>query len=156
MKIKELMLAAYRVAATSPDPSTQTGAVIEVESQRYMACNRIHSSIEQNYVDRDFKYNWVTHAESGAIYLAAKHGAQLFGATMVCPWAACNRCAISIVESGIAKLVLHKQRMDIASTWDSQIRDSLKYLRRNLDVLYFDEHLPEAPQILISGQLWQP
>ena len=159
----EFMASAYREAIRSPDPSTQTAAALAVGRTPYssgtyrLAHNRIHPSIEPNYTDREEKLARVTHAESAAIYAAANAGLCTRGATMVCPWADCTRCALAIIESGISRLILHKQRMELPSRWSDQITQALGWISRHgIQIDYLHATFPDCQPILIEGKKWQP
>lgn len=159
------MKAAYRAAQKSPDPSSQNGAVfLSKENFVRVGWNEIHEAFwiheneADNYVDRDFKLRYVTHAEQAAIFAAARVGVPTMGGTLICPWAACVTCARFIVESGIRRLVVHKQRMNCSSVWDDEIKRAFEILRKDevevcwLDAVFNDDSLA----IRVSGKLWTP
>lgn len=156
--LRKYMIQAYKAAQESKDPSTQNGAVIlNQDGQVSWGFNSINPRWPQEYVDRKEKYKWVTHAERSAICTAAKHGHKTSGAIMISPWSACRQCAIAIADCGITHLIMHQQRMDLGSTWDVEVKESLNRLKlAKVTLLFLDMDLPEAPSILVSGEKWQP
>lgn len=121
---EEALFDAYLQATESPDPSSQNGAVVYdvLDNEIGRDCNRFPDGVKDlpERWERPLKYQIVGHAESNAIYRAAARGFSTAGGTMVCPWAACDRCAVSIINSGIKRLVRHQEAMDRnepGSTW---------------------------------------
>lgn len=154
--VKLEMARAYTRAGVSPDPSSQNGAVIIASRWRATGYNKINAAFPQNYEHRASKYCYITHAEEAAIAAAAYFGLCTQDATMICPWAACNNCARLILESGISTLWVHKQRMEIESSWMSEVAAALDALRRGGVRVHFHDGPIVAPKILVSGQLWNP
>lgn len=121
---KELLCKAYEVAIQSKDPSTQNGALI-VQSATHKDTydilgrdyNRFPNGIldtRERWENRALKYKYVQHAERTLIETTrrAHQLSHLDGLTMVCPWAACSECAKEIIQSGISRLVVHKEAHD--------------------------------------------
>ena len=111
-----LLAEAYTEARFSPDPSSHVGALVctidGVEVSQ--ACNTFTPGIESTpaRLERPLKYDFIEHAERGAIYnLVASGGVMPPDAVMVAPWAACVDCARAIVQSGIRTLVRHNDIM---------------------------------------------
>lgn len=103
---------AYEVATTSPDPSTQNGAVLISDRHHTLigqGCNRFPAGIAElpERWERPLKYELVVHAEVAAILDAAYHGKATRGATLYCPWACCHACAIPVIAAGITRIVCH-------------------------------------------------
>lgn len=118
-----VMRHAYECALDSPDPSTQNGALIVDEvlvgghigfEIRAKGCNTFTKGVKcsPEKLERPLKYSYIEHAERNCIFHAASQGVCLTGKTMICPWAACVDCARAIVQSGISKLVRHKNASD--------------------------------------------
>jgi dCMP deaminase len=63
----------------------------------------------------------VAHAEFNAIHAAAANGIKTAGTTLVCPWAACEECAKSIIQAGIKRLVTLKPTSTAHGHWDDSI-----------------------------------
>lgn len=99
---------AKTVSTMSKDPSTKTGAVIvNTESKQIIACGYNgfpagYDDSPENYLDKEFKYPRIVHAEMNAILSAAKHGISTNGATLfIIPIHVCNECAKAIIQAGI-------------------------------------------------------
>lgn len=108
----EYLKMAYAEARKSGDLSTQNGAVIVDGSGGVVAWG--HNDIPHPVCvtperrQRPLKYQFTDHAEAGAIHYAARHGVPCEGATLYCPWLACDRCGVAIVAAGIKRVVRHK------------------------------------------------
>ena len=76
---------------------------------------------------------------------------------MVCPWAACADCARAIIQSGIKKLVVHKQAGDKSPEfWRQEIEIAFVMLQEaNVELVRYDG-VVGARNVLHSGQLWNP
>lgn len=70
--------------------------------------------------DNQFSCDKAVHAETNAIYFAAKKGIPLEGATAYCTTSPCKNCARAIIQSGISRVVYLK------SYRDSSGRETLK------------------------------
>jgi deoxycytidylate deaminase len=162
-----LLRVAYGRATYSHDPSTQNGAIIAWElpegySEVSWGYNHIPKmrgdTLEMCLADRDLKYPRVIHAETHAISQAAKLGKPTIGLTMVCPWAACLGCVGPILEAGIKRLVVHKQRLlNPYTNWNSGIIQAHDWLAdAGIDLIMFDGHIPAAPEILVNYRVWSP
>ncbi len=103
----------------SPDPSTKNGAILVTKGG--VTCvngvNKFPNGIEvteDRLTDKPTKYRLVVHAESGAIFNAAKHGNKTEGSTLYCPFYACCECAKAIIQGGVKKVIGHAQLMVLA------------------------------------------
>src|SRR3989344_7781933 len=111
-----LLRQAYELAKKSPDPSTQNGVLLVNN------CGQVYREAINNFphgiankperLERQLKYKFVEHAERAVIYCAARTGFKTEHLTMVCPWMPCCDCARAVIESGITKLITHKQIND--------------------------------------------
>ena len=167
---------AYEVASKSPDPSTQCGALIGQERRtqitlngedvfitifdiQAMACNTFTSGVEATpeRLVRPLKYDFVEHAERGAVYDAARKGVRCAGLTMVAPWAACTECARSLVASGISRLVRHKQASDRSpERWIDSIKQADEILDAGgVEIVDYDGSLGGV-EIWHCEELWIP
>jgi len=153
---------AYIMAAQSPDPSSQNGAIFLPDGwfakAEITGYNHIYPMIPPEYEDRALKLNRIEHAERDAIYYAAEQGTGTADGTLVCPWIACYDCARAIIGVGITKVVCHKQRMDLTDErWKAQIDEALGWLSSSgVDIDYHDGPISDAPTIRISGRKWSP
>jgi dCMP deaminase len=108
-------LAKY-ISDWSKDPSTKVGAVItHPVSKRIISTgfNGFPAGVEDTagrLENREIKYEMVVHAELNAL-LFAGHGAD--GATLyVYPLAPCARCAVTIIQAGIKRIVAPRPDFD--------------------------------------------
>lgn len=154
------LIKAYKTAAESPDLSTQNGAVIRtVDGRLVRACNELPYRVaaKQERLERPLKYQFTEHAERNAIYFAARHGIRLEGSTMYVPWFACADCARAIIQSGIIRVVGHKQMMDgTPEHWKESIARAFEMLgEAGIETKLVDAVLG-GPKIKFNGMLWQP
>ena len=158
MKIKYMSMA-FDVALSSPDLSTQNGAVIIGYNSTTvgMGCNKlpIGVSITEERLQRPAKYLWTEHAERNAIYNAASRGGQTTGGTMFCPFITCHDCARAIVQSGIVKVYGHVS-MQIPDRWADSVNVGFQILEEaGVEVEYLSDKLNVAP-IRFNGELIYP
>lgn len=99
---------AKTVASWSKDPSTQTGAVIvrpdrTVASLGYNGFPRKSQDALEQYANRDIKLSKIIHCEMNAV-LAAREPVR--GYTLYTwPFMSCDRCAVHMIQAGIARVV---------------------------------------------------
>jgi len=101
-------------AAKSKDPSTKVGAIITGPDygDRVRGFNGFARGVNENPEEvperweRPEKYEWIVHAEDNAILYAARHGIALNGCYLFVDWHPCHTCADSIVQAGIAKVII--------------------------------------------------
>lgn len=160
-----MLYRAYVAADCSPDASTQNGALIVDSENKIIACgcNRFPDKVtsKESRWERPIKYKFVEHAERNAIYFAARNGISLRNKTMVCPWAACSDCARAIIQSGIKKLVTHKQAHDRSPPrWMDEIEIAFTMFNEaDVDVVMFDGQICDEKtplKLLHSGETWTP
>lgn len=115
-------------------------------------------ALEMVLATRVLKYPRVIHAEVDAIAFAARRGRPTDGLTMICPWAACLRCVGPILEAGIKKLVVHKQRFYCPyGAWNEEIDAAHAWLSdAGVELIAYDGAIPLAPPVLVNYQEWQP
>lgn len=157
---------AYRNAAHSPDPSTQTGAVLldydggEVIGDGW---NEFPAGVEQTPArlsNRDVKYQLIVHAERAALYDAATRCRRLLGTTLYAPWAACPQCAQSIIELGVTRVVGHRAALDrgkLHPNWAAAVELGLKMLdEAGIEYDLYDGPIGNTPVLRFNYKLWQP
>lgn len=117
-------LAAY-IADWSKDPSTKVGSVVvEPKSKRIISTgfNGFPAGVEDHdhrLEDRAIKYEMVVHAEQNAL---VKAGVTAEGCTLyVTPLPPCARCAVIIIQAGIARVVSPKPDLS-REPWATQSR----------------------------------
>ncbi len=163
-QIKDLLVEAYALAAQSPDPSNQNGAVVVLETETGFhkvggGFNTFTPGIEaspEQIADREWKLFHIEHAERNAIFDVARNQATK-GLILVCPWFACGDCARAIVMSGIRQVIGHKQRMDTTpDRWKASVEAGLNLLRKGgVDLMFYDGKL-DCPPIKANGEVWYP
>lgn len=166
MMDKEGLRIAYNAAASSPDPSTQNGAVIVRKDMHDVilstGCNDFPPGIKQipeRWEDRTLKYEYVCHAEVSAI-LGAQHFG-IVGTTLYVPWYACTNCAKYAILAGIKRIVGHQQVRDFAEAhnpgWSKSVALGLDMLdEAGVMCSWYDGPVPAAPTIRIAGREFDP
>jgi len=126
------LASAIRLATFSPDPVTQTAALIYKDDDLISAdFNRFPNGVNEfDYRWQEDKYFYVEHAERNAIYKAARIGRATLGATMYAPYAACHDCARSIIQAGITTLVHYP--FEVPERWQKSIKIGSLMLREAL------------------------
>jgi dCMP deaminase len=112
---KRFMGLAHHVAGWSKERGRLVGAVIvgpddEVRSTGY---NGFPRGVDDNVDSRHEKsngekYYWSCHAESNAIFNAARVGIPLKGCRIYVPWFPCVECGKAIIQSGITEVVAYQ------------------------------------------------
>lgn len=133
---------AYEVSTWSKDPGTRVGAVL-VQDRRVIATGYngfpqgISDSLER-YADRETKLAFTVHAEVNAILNAAKNGAETGKATLYVTFPPCVRCATSIIQAGITRLICPS--LDSSpERWRSSFEDGQLLLNEaKIQVKFFD------------------
>lgn len=159
----EYLRNAYCIATQSRDNSNQNGSVL-VSAERKLISTGVNNFAigveftEERATTRPKKYRYFDHSERNAIYSAARQGAKVFGSTMYCPWAACCPCAIGIINSGIAMLVMHRERMQMTPPrWKDDVNEALSMMKEaGLTLLYYEGSIEGAPPLIVNGETWDP
>ncbi|MFA5386372.1 MAG: deaminase [Candidatus Paceibacterota bacterium] len=157
---QNLLKIAYTKAQGSTNPSTQNGAIL-IEDDGSIVLSAINSFPDgvvetQERQKKPLRYKFSVHAERNVLYRAALLGIKTKGLTMVCPWAACSDCAQAIIQTGIRRLVTHKQALDRSNTWQEDIELAFTMLREaGVEIIIFGGKIG-AGKILRSGEFWKP
>lgn len=101
------------IAKRSKDPHTQVGCVIvgpRTHSIRSTGYNgMIYGVLETDELwERPTKYDFVCHAESNAIALAARHGVSVNQCTAYITHFPCLPCFKLLVQAGISRIIVPK------------------------------------------------
>ncbi len=100
---------AESIAAWSKDPSRGVGAVIVSPLLQVLATgyNGLPRGFEDHIdrLQRPVKYDLIVHAEMNAIIQCARNGVSPVGATVYSSFSPCIHCTLSIVQSGITRVV---------------------------------------------------
>lgn len=159
--IEDVMRYTYFLASKSPDPSSQTSAIII--NHRFevygVGINEFPDGVnyEPSRWERPLKYVYIEHAERNAIYDSAKYGCfnGTVGLTMVSPWAACADCARGIIQSGIKKLVTQRHGPN-PPHWEESIALADGMLIEAGVEIEIMPPISGCVKILRNGELWQP
>lgn len=162
---KHWLAQCYTTASQSPDPSTHVGAGIvigNVLQSNTLSFNGPPGVVEfstEEWTNKTYKYQAVSHAERRAIARAAAQGLWIEGATIVGNWMACGPCAGVIIDAGIKTLIRHVTGNNAASAenWleTVQIGDDL-FERAGVTVVNVFGPIPGAPKVLRSGDWFDP
>lgn len=103
---------ARHAASKSKDPSTQVGAVVigpdgEIRATGYNGLPRGVADLPER-MERPAKYLWTSHAEENLVAHAARVGVSLKGCTVYVTHFPCSRCARSLIQAGIAAVVVDR------------------------------------------------
>lgn len=160
-KDSEYLRQAYIVAMRSTDNSTQNGAIIVDTNGQIVGrgANHFPKGVEETSerLARPTKYTYVVHAETNSIYDAARRGNSTEGATMYSPWAACGECAKAIIQSGIIRIVVHKEAIDQShNQWPEAIKIALEMFREaGVAYVVLSAQFGDI-DVLFNGQSWKP
>lgn len=158
--VQEWMHLAYRLALQSPDPSTQTAAIIVGDNDVILGsgCNTfpLNVSSHPERLERPVKYSYVEHAERNAVYDAARQGNSPYLATMYALWAACDDCARSIIQSGIKRVVTHSFYLEAENEkWDDKINHAMQMFKEAGVVVNYTScpvGITETEPLLFNGK----
>ena len=59
----------------------------------------------ERYNNREFKLAAVVHAETNALFNAAKNGSTTEGCTAYVTWPPCSQCASALIQAGVSKVI---------------------------------------------------
>lgn len=164
MNYRELLKDAYKLAALSPDPSTQIGAFLVAYDGQVETLTRSYNNPTMNWKMKDSdwerprKYDLMCHAERGALDKAAVFGICTSASTMVATWAACADCARGIVACGVKTLVRHKSLGVTATTgWEDSVNigDQIM-LAGGVQLIDIVGPIHGAPAVMRSESLYNP
>lgn len=121
---ERFMLLAHHVGGWSKERGRKLGAVIvgpdrEVRSLGYTGLPRgVNDDVESRHsrVDGE-KYIWAAHAETNAIFSAARIGVCLKDCVLYVPLFPCADCAKGIIQSGIREVVTYKPDLSSEPVW---------------------------------------
>jgi dCMP deaminase len=104
---------AMHVATKSKDPSTKIGCVLVGEGNVHLTdgFNGFARGVDETITarwDRPAKYTWICHAETNAVFNAARHGIELLGSTAYLNVGVepCAGCANALAQAGIKHVVI--------------------------------------------------
>ena len=133
----------------SKDPNKKIGCVMVDEdgnhlTQGYNGFIRGHADSPEDYADRETKYKHIIHAETNAIYNAARQGVRLMGATAyVYGLPPCNECAKAMVQAGIKRVVAMADSSAFQGHWAESCSLALETLEDagvQVDIMKFEHY----------------
>jgi dCMP deaminase len=117
---------AARAAPRSPNKIRQVGAAILTcdGGEPITGCNTFPDGVADLAWrhEGDGRFVWMEHAERNAIFMAAKLGRGLKGATIASTFFPCIDCARAIVQTGMARLISPEPALDDAVWGESFLR----------------------------------
>lgn len=119
---------ANHISTWSKDPSTKVGCVItgsdrEIRSTGFNGFPRGIEDTAERLENRELKYPLICHAEENAIMHAARIGVSLKDCTAYVTWPPCTRCARSLVQAGVNKVV-YPANLEIPERWSADFEMS--------------------------------
>ncbi len=149
---ERFMLLAHHIGAWSKERGRRFGAVIvgpdrEVRSMGYNGIPRgVEDDLEERHaVTGGAKYLWAAHAETNAIFNAARVGVPLKGCAIYVPLFPCADCAKAIIQSGIVELVTYRPEPSSEPVWAVSFEVSQKMFAEAGVRVTFLEKLAEIP-----------
>lgn len=121
---------ASEVAEWSKDPSTKVGAVIvknnvHIVSLGFNGFPQYMQDKPEMYADREEKYSRIVHGEINAIIFAER---PVRGMTLYTyPFLPCDRCAVQVIQNGIARVVAPKPLPDKEERWGAAFAKTRRY-----------------------------
>ena len=149
---RRLLTLAEMVASWSKDDSTKVGAVVVtpenvIVSVGYNGFAQRMPDVEAHYADRQSKYSRIVHSETNAILLART---DVRGCTLYSTFPPCDRCAVSIIQAGIVRVVcpsLSKLAPDKAERWQKSMETARDYFQESGVAFIEVEESRRAPKI---------
>lgn len=145
----------------SPDLSTQNGACLVAPNQGIVSfgANVFPRGVQYTpeRSERPLKYTFVVHAETNAIFAAARKGVRTEGLIMVCPWFACADCGKAIIQAGIVKVIGHKKIFDnTPERWKESIAAAFTMFEEaGVETELLEGDLG-GDSIRLNGEIFQP
>lgn len=115
----------YLIATKSKDKSSKIGAIVVNENDHQIVkvgYNGFPVGVNDNInerCERPLKYAFTSHAESNAIVFSARDGVKTNGCILYTSGQCCIECTKVVIQSGIRKVIYHKQFDDI---WNESYR----------------------------------
>jgi len=141
----ELLNVAHLVAQKSPDLDTKVGCVIRAADDRghlQSGYNRfpLNTPWTVDRARRPEKYKYVLHAEEVGIIQSLQMGYPLDGATLYSTQIPCRRCALLIVEVGIARVVSKPFSPAALAKWTDEYEEVCeRFAEAGIDLVIQDQ-----------------
>ena len=110
---------AKHISSWSKDPKTKVGCVIvgsknkELRSIGYNGLVRGFDDSKTEYYQKPLKNSFVEHAETNAVFNAARIGVSLEGCFLFCTHFMCQSCSRSIIQSGMSTAVVLESKCNL-------------------------------------------
>lgn len=119
----------YLVSMKSKDRSTRVGAIIVDSDNNIVSTgyNGIPRGVDDCVCERHekpIKYSFYEHAERNAIYQASRIGVSCKNCRIYINFNPCVECARAIIQSGIKKVITHKEFNDFLPKDDNWVKSS--------------------------------
>jgi dCMP deaminase len=147
----------YLAASKSRDPRTKIGAVLVKDgviiSEGFNGFPRKVKDLPERYLNRNLKHKFVVHAEANSILNAATHGTSTKGTILYTNGIPCDSCGKTIIQAGIAEVVIHEQWPEILSEFWKESTELTKIMfeEANIPIRKFRGNL--ALQGLVDGKV---
>lgn len=156
----DLLRVAYEHATRSDDPNSQNGSLLVNDGLIIAtACTRLPKGVHRKpeRFQRPTKYKYIEHAERNAIFAAARAGKSTEGATLYCPWFACEECSRAIIEAGIKRIVGHKQVLERThNQWKASCEVGYEMLAEaGVEIELYDGRIGGVTHLL-NNEIWYP
>jgi len=121
---------AHYVSSKSKDPSTKVGSVIvrpdnTVAGLGYNGFPRKMPDMAESYQNREEKYSRIIHAEINALIHTRE---SVKGCTLYTyPLLPCDRCAVQMIQAGIAKFVAPEVSPALQDRWGPILNKTKQY-----------------------------
>lgn len=128
---------AFGATMLSDDNYTQVGSVLLLSDNETMFIGSNNypyklsdAKLALANTNRDFKLQYIEHAERNVIYGAAQSEYSTKNSILYCTWACCQECARAIVISGVKKVVTSQYMYDITpERWKASIKTAHEILK---------------------------
>lgn len=118
---------AAHISTWSKDPSTGVGAVAidsdtgQILSTGYNGFPRGVGDHHDRLHDRDKKLSLTIHAELNVVHNASLTGISLEGSDLyVSGLPTCSKCALSIIQSGIRRVIVREEDVYKSNVWNAE------------------------------------
>jgi len=111
-----------QVATWSKDPSTQVGALLVTADKNVVALGyngfpRGMDDDPTHYLDREFKYKHILHAETNACLNALSSGSRIQESVLFVTHPPCTHCTGVIKQAGVVACIFPTPSDDFLSRW---------------------------------------
>lgn len=138
---------AEHISTWSKDPSSKVGAVAidsntgRILSEGYNGFPRGIIDSEERLNNRDIKYGLTIHAELNVVHNSSLSGTSIKKADLyVSGLPTCSTCALSIIQSGISRVIVRKKDIYKSEVWEEEWEHAKNlYDEVNIDVIVIDD-----------------